>query len=324
MLEIIIQQAVLDSSIERSAQVLVSAVPAIVENYSDSDLDPWQAGQENFLTDWFSSPETARLRKAADRTLAFAEPLATPQVNHPPVIAPEGWRSVEVAAGVTAYNAPSEEAVMVEPVIPVVDAPYLNAGIDVGFDGTRHPYVSEIGYAEIMANEVAPQKYIWNGTWQGEGYDRERDRQGQLVAYREGGADIHLGISFDASVTDPKQPNLRILLINDQAVTAQVTNLSAFLMDQLTGAAIERRDFEQLPPAYEVTLTLNGGFKGAEMRLLEPSGTLVFEYHVSPQEMQAMFPIKLEGINRLFDERVQEIEDLAAQGWIVMEVPPPS
>jgi hypothetical protein len=131
-------------------------------------------------------------------------------------------------------------------------------------------------------------------------------------------------VSFDASVTNPNQPNLRILLINDQAVTAQVTNLSAFLMDQLTGETIERRDFEQLPPAYEVTVTLNGGFKGAEVRMLEPSGTLAFEYHVSPQELQAMFPIKIEGINRLFDERVEEIDDLAAQGWVVMEVPPPS
>jgi hypothetical protein len=319
MLEVLIQQAVLDSSIVRSATV-VNSVPAIVETFSDSDLDPWSSESENIFMDWLSPEPVQRLRKGSDRMLAFAEFVATPQVDRPRVIAPDGWRSVEVASGVTAYNAPSEEAVSVEPVISVVDAPDMNLGLD----GTRHPYVSEVDYREMIANEVAPQKYIWNGTWQGEGYDRERDHRGQLISRREGGADIHVGVSFDASVTDPKQPNLRIVLINDQEVTAQVTNLSAFLMDQITGEAIERKDFEQLPPAYEVTLTLNGGFKGAEVRLLEPSGTLAFEYHVSPQELQAMFPIRLEGINRLFDERVQEIEDLAAQGWIVMEVPPPS
>jgi hypothetical protein len=315
MLEILIQQMA-----ELSAAVVVNAVPGFVKSFSESDLDPWLPDQVTpFVDSLQPSKSVERLRKGSDRTLAFAGVVATPKIDRPAVIAPEGWRSVEVASGVTAYNAPSEDAVAIEPVLPG-DELFPTHGLD----GTRHPYVSEVGYSEVMAEEIAPQKYIWNGTWQGEGYDRERDRQGQLVSQREGGADIHIGVSFDASVTNPNQPNLRIMLINDQAVTAQVTNLSAFLMDQLTGETIERRDFEQLPPAYEVTVTLNGGFKGAEVRMLEPSGTLAFEYHVSPQQLQAMFPIKIQGINRLFDERVQEIDDLAAQGWMVMEVPPPS
>ncbi|MCU0567856.1 MAG: hypothetical protein MUF49_14800 [Oculatellaceae cyanobacterium Prado106] len=196
--------------------------------------------------------------------------------------------------------------------------------LDPGFDGTRHPYVSTVSYAQLMASEIAPDRYIWTDTWEGEGYDRERDQNGQLISQREGGADIHVGISFDATITDPNQPNLRIVLINDQAVTAQVTNLSAFLMDQLSGESIDRIDFAQLPPTYEVILSKNGGFRGTELKILEPLGTLVFEYHVTRPELKAMFPLKLQGINHFFDERLQEIANLEQQGWLILEVPPPS
>jgi hypothetical protein len=313
--------------------------PAAIRQYIveqlDSEPSDRQSGMEGFLSDpigavvnTFNPPQPVqRMRKGSDRTLAFAQIAATPQFDRAAVPAPEGWRSVETVAGVTVYNAPSEDEVAVEPVVQRDDS---ERGL--GWDGTRHPYVIEVSMAELLSKAhstrypqgVAPQQFIWNDTWQGEGYSRERDRHGQLISQREGGADIHIGISFDQSITNPEQPNLRIVLINDQDVTAQVTNLSAFLMDQLTGETIDRRDFEQLPPAYEVTLSLNGGFKGTEVRTLDPLGTLVFEYHVTPQDLQAMFPIRLQGINRLFAQRQQEVESLESQGWVVMEVPPPS
>jgi hypothetical protein len=304
--------------------------PAMIRQYIVEQLDsesPDRPSVARLLSDpvgtvvnTLQSPQPVdRLRKASDRTLAFAQISATPQVDRPAVPAPQGWRSVETITGVTAYNPPSEDEVVVEPVIHSDDS---ERGL--GWDGTRYPYVVEVSVAELLAKAIAPQHFIWSDTWQGEGYSRERDRLGQLVSERENGADIHIGISFDASITNPAQPNLRIVLINDQDVTAQVTNLSAFLMDQLTGETIERRDFEQLPPAYEVTLSLNGGFKGTEVRTLDPLETLVFEYHVAPQELQAMFPLRLQGINRLFAQRQQEVESLESQGWVVMEVPPPS
>jgi hypothetical protein len=314
--------------------------PAVIRQYIveqlDSEPSDQQPGVGEFLFDpvgtvrnTFQSPEfVQRMRKGSDRTLAFAQIVATPQIDRAAVPAPDGWRSVATVAGVTVYNAPSEDEIAVEPVV----AQRNDSERGLGWDGTRHPYVIEVSVAELLSQAhslrypqgVAPQQFIWNETWQGEGYSRERDRQGQLISQREEGADIHIGISFDQSITNPEQPNLRIILINDQDVTAQVTNLSAFLMDQLTGETIDRRDFEQLPPTYEVTLSLNGGFKGTEVRTLDPLGTLVFEYHVTPQDLPGMFPIKLQGINRLFAQRQQEVEALESQGWVVMEVPPPS
>jgi hypothetical protein len=317
MLEILIQQA-----IDPLAMVRQYIVEQFDPESSDrpSGLGRLLSDPVSAVIDTFHAPEPVeRLRKASERTLAFAQISATPQVDRPAVLAPVGWRSVETMAGVTAYNPPSEDEVAVEPVVRRDDS---ERGL--GWDGTRHPYVAEVSVAELLAKAVAPQQFVWNDTWQGEGYSRERDRQGQLISEREGGADIHIGISFDASITNPNQPNLRIILINDQDVTAQVTNLSAFLMDQLTGETIDRQDFEQLPPAYEVTLTLNGGFRGTEVKTLEPLGTLVFEYHVLPEDLQAMFPIRLEGINKLFNQRQQQVEVLESHGWVVMEVPPPS
>jgi hypothetical protein len=323
MLETLIQQA-----IDPPAMVRQYIVEQFDPQSSDRPSEPGQWWDMGAVVDTFHPPEPVqRLRKASERTLAFAQISATPQVDRPAVPAPVGWRSVETKVGVTAYNPPTEEEVAVEPVVRRDDS---ERGL--GWDGTRHPYVVEVSVAELLAKATlavsakqrAPQQFVWHDTWQGEGYSRERDRQGQLISEREGGADIHIGISFDASITNPQQPNLRIILINDQDVTAQVTNLSAFLMDQLTGETIDRRDFEQLPPVYEVTLTLNGGFKGTEVKTLEPLGTLVFEYHVLPEDLQAMFPIRLEGINQLFEQRRQEVEMLESHGWVVMEVPPPS
>jgi hypothetical protein len=317
MLETLIQQV-----IDPPAMIRQYIVEQLESESSDrpSGLGRLLSDPVGAVVDTFQSPQPVeRLRKASDRTLAFAQISATPLVDRPAIPAPKGWRSVETVAGVTAYNPPSEDEVAIEPVIYRDDS---ERGL--GWDGTRYPYVVEVSVADLLGKAIAPQQFIWNATWQGEGYSRERDRLGQLVSERENGADIHIGISFDASVTNPDQPNLRIILINDQDVTTQVTNLSAFLMDQLTGETIDRRDFEQLPPAYEVTLSLNGGFKGTEVRTLDPLGTLVFEYHVAPQDLQAMFPLRLQGINRLFAQRQQEVERLESQGWVVMEVPPPS
>jgi hypothetical protein len=274
------------------------------------------------------SPQmTPRLRKTSDRTLAFAKISATPRLDRPAIPAPVGWRSVNIEPGVTAYNPPIGEEVTVEPSLDNNDSARM-----AKWDGTRHPYIVEVSMDELLSQaccspdttKVAPHLFIWSDTWQGEGYDREHNGLGQLVSQRESGADIHVGISFDASVTNPNQPNLRIILINDQDTTSQDTNLSAFLLDQSTGKAIDRQDFKQLPPAYEVTLTLNGGFKGTEVKTLEPLETLVFEYHVTPKDLRSLFPIRLEGINRLFNQRQQEVETLESLGWVVMEVPPPS
>jgi hypothetical protein len=307
MLEIFIQ------AMNQPAQVVEHVGMAL------SDLLPSQITA--FIQAMQPTESVDYLRKSGDRTIAFAEISAQPQITRPAVPAPRGWRSVDVVPGVTAYQVPSEDEEWVEPVLP-------SDRWALGLDGTRHPYISKLELAELMAHSAsqtsAAQKYIWKDTWQGEGYSRERDQQGQLVANREGGADIHVEVSFDASVIDPQQPNLRVVITNDQDVTAQVTNLSAFLLDQLTGETIAREDFAQLPPTYEVTLTRNGGFNGTEMKILEPSGSLVFEYHVARSELRSMFPLEIEGINRRFEERMQYIQSLEAQGWTVMEVPPPS
>jgi hypothetical protein len=232
----------------------------------------------------------------------------------PSAIAPEGWKAMKVAQGVTAYSAPVDTE---REYSTANDIDWENGGLD----GTRYPYISDISWADLSSQPEAPEKYSWNGVWQGEGYNRVLDQNDQLVAERESGVDIYLNVSLDTSITNVKQPNLWITVQNNQNQTAQLTNLSAFWVDKETGETLERKDFEQLSPVYEVTVIRNGGYAGFETRVLERSGTVTFAYHVSPEQIKQGLPIRLEGVNRGFGQRQQQIYDLQAQGWIVKEVP---
>jgi hypothetical protein len=232
----------------------------------------------------------------------------------PLAVAPEGWKAVDLAQGITAYSAPVDTAWAYS---TANDIDWENGGLD----GTRYPYISDISWADLSSHSEAPEKYSWNGVWRGEGYNRVLDQNAQLVAEREDGVDIYLNVSLDTSITDVRQPNLWITVQNDQNQTAQLTNLSAFWVDKETGETLKRKDFPQLSPVYEVTVIRNGGYAGFETRVLERSGTVTFAYHVSPEQIKQGLPIRLEGVNRGFGQRQQEIFDLQAQGWIVKEVP---
>jgi hypothetical protein len=255
-------------------------------------------------------PET--LQPALGIVNAIANNLALSQVKPIEAAVPGGWRTNQVAVGAVAYAMPTDEVETVEPEI--------SQGSIATLDGTRFPYVSEVGVSDLMANPIAPGVYQWTDTWQGEGYSREYDSQGNLVSEREGGTDIDVTLVYDANVTDPTKPNLMIMVQNNQNETGQLTNFSAFLNDPETGKAIARQDFEQLPPVYDVVLSKNGGFGGTETKTLERLGTVTFSYHVTPEQLKAQ-PIKLQGNNSYFAERQQEFYNLEAEGWVIKEVP---
>jgi hypothetical protein len=234
------------------------------------------------------------------------------------VAVPKGWQTENPTAGVTAYTLPAEYKTALE-----YDA-VNNIEIQGSeLDGTRHPYVSDISETDLTQDSQNPNHYSWQGVWQGEGYNRVLDQDHQLVAERENSVDIYLSIALDTSITDVTKPNLIITVKSDQDKTAQLTNISAFRVDPKTGKTLDRQDFPQLPPVYEVTASRNGGYAGTEMKELEPLGTVTFAYHVSAKQVKQNLPLRLSAVNRLFAERQQEIYDLQAKGWIVKEVPAP-
>jgi hypothetical protein len=233
------------------------------------------------------------------------------------VMAPEAiesadWQTKKIAKGVTGYYAPDTKTEY-----------RLNefSEAEGTLDGTRYPYLTEINYSDLVQGSDQKEKYVWYGVWQGEGYNRVLDQSDRLVAEREPGVDVALTVTWDTTIKDQQQPNLIITVENAQNLTAQLTNLSAFWVDRETGKTLERKDFEQLPPVYEVTVSRNGGYGGSETQVLQRLGTVTFAYHLSPERMAQGFPIRLEGVNRSFAQRQQEIYDLQAQGWIVKEVP---
>jgi len=235
------------------------------------------------------------------------------------VAVPANWQTQNLSEGVTAYTLPSEYKTTLE-----YDAMNDENPQDSGLDGTRNPYVSDISGSDLIQDSHHRNHYSWNGVWQGEGYNRVLDQNYQLVAERENSVDIHLSISLDTSITDVTKPNLIITVKSNQDKTAQLTNISAFQIDSETGKTLDRQDFPQLPPVYEVTVSRNGGYAGMEAKVLEPLGTTTFAYHVSANQLTQNLPIQLTAVNRLFAERQQEIYDLQAKGWVVKEVPAPS
>jgi hypothetical protein len=236
-------------------------------------------------------------------------------VMAPAAIESADWQMEKVTKGVTEYYVPGDTEITYD----------LNhfPETEGTLDGTRYPYITEVSYADLVHQPNQPGKYIWNGVWQGEGYNRVLDQSDRLVAEREPGVDVNLTMTLDTTIQDQQKPNLIITVENAQDLTAQLTNLSAFWVDRETGETLERKDFEQLPPVYEVTVSRNGGYGGSETQVLQRLGTVTFAYHVSPERMKQGFPIRLEGVNRSFAQRQQEIYDLQAQGWIVKEVPAP-
>lgn len=260
--------------------------------------------------------EAETLQPALGAVSAIAKNFTQSQIKPLEAAVPGGWKTNQIAAGVVAYSVPTEA------VETVADPVSVSASAGSTLDGTRFPYVSEVRGSDLLANPIAPGVYQWTDTWAGEGYTRDYDQQGQLVAEREGGVDVNLTFTYDSNIKDSSKPNLTIKVQNNQDETGQLTNLSAFLNDPRTGAAIDRQDFAQLPPVYEVIATRNGGFGGTETKTLEQLGTVTFAYRVSLDELKRQ-PIKLQAINSRFNERLQEIANLEAQGWVVKEVPAP-
>jgi hypothetical protein len=232
-------------------------------------------------------------------------------VMMPKTIESEAWQTEKIGRGVTGYHAP-EDTGLEYSISDVTE-------IEGTLDGTRYPYVTDVHYTDLVAVPDRPGQYVWNGIWEGEGYNRVWDSSHRLVAEREPGVDVYLNVKLDQTIKDPQTPNLIITVENAQDQTAQLTNLSAFWIDRETGETLERKDFEQLPPVYEVTVSRNGGYGGTETKILQRLGTVTFAYHVSPEQMQQ--PLRLAGVNRSFAQRQQEIYDLQTQGWIVKEVP---
>jgi len=255
------------------------------------------------------------LQPALGAVSAIAKNFTQSQIKPLEAAVPGGWKTNQIAAGVVAYSVPAEA------VETIADPVVASASAGSTLDGTRFPYVSEVRGSDLLAHPIAPGIYQWTNTWAGEGYDREYDRQGQLVAEREGGVDIDVTFTYNSNIKDPTKPNLMIRVQNNQDETGQLTNLSAFLNDLDTGAAIDRQDFAQLPPVYDVIATRNGGFGGTEIKTLDRLGTVTFAYRVSLDELNRQ-PIKLQGNNSRANERLQEIASLEAQGWVVKEVPP--
>jgi hypothetical protein len=255
------------------------------------------------------------LEGALAQTATIAQPIAQVQAKQPAIAPPAGWKAVTLDTGATVYQAPTAIT---------ADASSTAADQDVfsvdSLDGTRQPYLTELQSNDLMKHKVAPNQYAWRGMWQGEGYTRELDYEGWLVARQEGGNNIYLSTTYDASVTDPNKPNLFITVESSQDKTAQLTNLSAFLYDTNTGKLVERRDFAQLPPFYNVSMTLNGKTQTKQLR---PLGTTTFAYHVDKSNLNNQFPLTMEAVNQLVNERNQQIAALEAQGWVVKEVPAP-
>lgn len=264
-----------------------------------------------------------RPRVGISRFVPVAESLTKPQTQVANPTAPAGWQVRQTPSGATSFIPAATDRLTVEPGVSE-SAAYTTSGNGTRLDGTRRPYVDTVSFSDLTKVQVAPGRYEWTGTWEGEGYDRVLDRNERLVSPREGGNDIHLRISLDTTVTDPTKPNLFITVQSDQDLTNQLTNLSAFRVDSETGATLERKDFGQLPPYYDVTVTRSGGFGGTETKTLNPLGTTTFAYHVSPKDLASNFSLNLEGINQLYNQRLMEIYDLEAQGWIVKEVPAPN
>ncbi len=279
--------------------------------------------------------EAETLQPALGAVSAIAKNFTQSQIAPLEAAVPGGWKTNQIAAGVVAYSVPAEEVETVADPVSAIAASTGSTLTDSSLagsslagstpsgstlDGTRFPYVSEVRGSDLLAHPIAPGVYQWSNTWAGEGYSREHDRQGKLVAEREGGTDIDVTFVYNSNIKDPTKPNLTIRVQNNQDRTGQLTNLSAFLNDPKTGAAIARQDFEQLPPTYDVTATRNGGFGGTEIKTLDPLGTVTFAYRVSVDELNRQ-PIKLQGSNIHFNERLQEIANLEAQGWVVKEVP---
>ncbi|MFM7425600.1 MAG: hypothetical protein ACKO7W_11505 [Elainella sp.] len=233
---------------------------------------------------------------------------------------PQGWRAIQPSPGLTAYLAPEAN---VPTVLPSLGFNSFRMGSSLGataFDGTREPYVSDVGVSDLR--QVAPGRYQWSGVWEGEGYDRVFDQQARLVSPRERGADIQLNVSWDATITDPKQPNFVVTIESSQDQTAQLTNFSAFLSDTASGKTLNRIDFGQLPPLYRVTLR-HGGL-ASETKTLPPLGRISFAYHIRPDEIESYLPLQLAAENQFFEQRLKRFAELENQGWVIEEVPPPN
>lgn len=240
------------------------------------------------------------------------------QLERPAAIAlPQGWQAIQPSPGLTAYLAPEAK---VPTVPPSLSSNSFRTGGSLGttaFDGTREPYVSDVGVSDLK--QIAPGRYQWSGVWQGEGYNRVFDQQARLVSPRERGADIQLNVSWDATITDPNQPNFVVTIESSQDQTAQLTNFSAFSTGTAGGEA--RIDFGQLPPLYSVTLR-HGGL-ASETKTLPPLGSISFAYHVRPDEINSYLPLQLTAENQLFEQRLKQFAELETQGWRIEEVPPP-
>jgi hypothetical protein len=246
-------------------------------------------------------------------------PLATPVKPAVTVAVPESWRSNVLSEGAVSYTLPADHRAALE-YDSVNDSLNAEHHQDPWLDGTRYPYVSDVAIENLQQDPDNPYLYTWNGVWQGEGYNRVIDRNYELVAEREGGVDIELSVTWDKSITDVRKPNLIITVQNHQNETAQLTNISAFWIDYETGKTIDRIDFPQLPPVYEVTVSRNGGYAGTETKVLERLGTTTFAYHVAAGQH---LPIRLAAVNQRFAEQQQEIVDLREKGWVVKEVKEP-
>ena len=258
------------------------------------------------------------LEGALARTTTIAQPL-TETKKQEAIAPPAGWKTVTTASGATVYQAPQAITASAE-TVSTTDAASNDAFSVDSLDGTRQPYLTEVQSADLLKHQVAPNQYAWHGMWQGEGYTRELDYEGWLVARQEGGNNIYLSTTYDASVTDSTKPNLFITVESSQDKTAQLTNLSAFRYDS-TGKQVERRDFAQLPPFYNVSMTINGKTQTKQLR---PLGTVTYAYHVAKSDLNNQFPLTMEAVNQLVNERNQQIAMLESQGWTVKEVPAPN
>jgi hypothetical protein len=259
------------------------------------------------------------LEGALAQSATIAKPIAQGETKQPAIAPPSGWRTVTLESGATVYQAPTAITANAATGSTVDSANEDVFSVDA-LDGTRQPYLTELQPTDLLKHEVAPNQYAWRGMWQGEGYTRELDYEGWLVARQEGGNNVYLSTTYDASVTDPTKPNLFITVESSQDKTAQLTNLSAFLYDTNTGKLVERRDFAQLPPFYNVSMTLNGRTQTKQLR---PLGTTTFAYHVAKSDLNGQFPLTMEAVNQLVNERNQQIAALEAEGWVVKEVPAP-
>jgi hypothetical protein len=293
----------------------VLAVLGLVDYSNTSKTDAPLLTQLRNLTE----PQPVQeLEGALARTTTIAQPL-TETKKQEAIAPPAGWKAVTTASGATVYQAPQAITASAEAGSTVASADNDVFSVD-SLDGTRQPYLTELKSSDLLKNEVAPNQYAWHGMWQGEGYTRELDYDGWLVARQEGGNNVYLSTTYDASVTDSAKPNLFITVESSQDKTAQLTNLSAFRYDS-TGKQVERRDFAQLPPFYNVSMTINGRTQTKQLR---PLGKVTYAYHVAKSDLKNQFPLTMEAVNQLVNERNQQIAMLESQGWTVKEVPAPN